>query len=1140
VGGGFSVTSNEAFVAPPADVLDNSSAASFRPAREPGRPERGLTVMTALVRGSLVVGLTVSLLFGSAGAAGFSTPRPAALATTHRDAVAAKEILLVVAGETGKPRSFAAQPADDPEVKRALRTLRATSIRRVGGFRKLGRTAGKAIYSVRLAEGASLEEALLRAPESGRILAVEPNLVYEVSGPSGVAGGSATATVPNDPRYSEQWALPRIAAPAAWSVEPGDPSAVIGIIDTGVDYDHPDLAANIWVNAVEAGGTPGVDDDSNGFVDDVHGYDFVTANVADVAPGEDPGPPDADPMDVHGHGTHVSGIAAAVTDNATGIAGVSWSSRIMPLRAGYKAPSGNGVLLLSDIVDAIYYAIDNGADILSMSFGGGPSPSVAAALADARAAGVVLVAAAGNSGVEGPSYPAALPGVVAVAATDSLDAVPSWSNSGSWVDVCAPGLSILSTIANDTYTRLSGTSMSTPHVAGIAALILSHRPLLTAEQVATAIRSTCQTPASTRFVGLGRIDAERAVSYQGTVVARLDQKKSMQGLGPGAFQVLGTASGASYELSWGEGSYPASWTSVATGSTVIDGALATFDPSALPHNGDYCLRLVALDAAGQPGEDRWYFRYDGQLRAGWPREMSSSGPGRSVVVADLFGTGQKSIVACSLDGYVHVWDPSGTEAPGWPKKIVGTGGVIEASPACADLDGDGDLEIVLATVTEGIYAWRNDGTLMPGWPKTFPWPQRPFAAVSIGNLDADPGLEIVGSVLDPSALYAWNADGSLLPGWPRSFTGDWHVMATTALADVDHDGVDEIVFVPWTVPNGNQTAVYLISASGVDRPGWPVIIDGGTYSSPAVGDVDADGVQEIVVSTGTHLHLFDLQGQSKVGWPRDLFTSASQASPVIGALDLDAPLEVADVTICDWLWQFGHDGSLPHGWPVIQSNLCVISNTLQPSPVIADLDGDDRNELMIGKLDGGGLAAWTASGTMLAGWPKFVGSTGTSSTPVVADIDGDGDTEVLCPGNNGLLYVWNLGTPYGARADAWHSLHHDIKNTRCLDCPRSLLSVERPIATVGSLRIEAAYPSPSRGAVQLRFIQPSAARVALEVYDLTGRLVRRAWTGAFPAGPNSIWWDGRSTDGTPVATGIYMLRIVAGAERASTRVLVVR
>ncbi|MCG6970717.1 MAG: S8 family serine peptidase [Gammaproteobacteria bacterium] len=292
----------------------------------------------------------------------------------------------------------------------------------------------------------------------------EENIIYEVY-----------ATVPNDPN----WNLQSVYATAtnltnAWDVTSGSESVVIGVIDTGVDYTHPDLADNIWHNPDEIP-ADGIDNDNNGFVDDYIGWDFVTETGAAVGSDEDPGPPDNDPMDVQGHGTHVSGIAAAKGDNGIGIAGVSWNSKIMPLRAGYKTITGSGLLANSDIIEALYYGCDNGVDIVNMSFGS-PTPSKALeeALEYCAAAGVFLVAAAGNSDSNAPFYPAAYISVFSVAAANpAVTEKAHFSNYGVWVDIMAPGSSIYSTMPGNTYAYANGTSMASPYVAGMAALLKS-------------------------------------------------------------------------------------------------------------------------------------------------------------------------------------------------------------------------------------------------------------------------------------------------------------------------------------------------------------------------------------------------------------------------------------------------------------------------------------------------------------------------------------------------------------------------------------------------------------------------------------------------------------------------------------------
>jgi subtilisin family serine protease len=297
----------------------------------------------------------------------------------------------------------------------------------------------------------------------------EPNFIY------------TTQEYSNDVRLADQWALARIDAQAAWNLETGSPDIVIAIIDTGVNYGHVDLAANIWKNPGELSGD-GLDNDGNGFVDDDIGWDFVS-NAGDCDDA-DCSQRDRDPMDGHGHGTHVAGISAAVTDNGIGIAGVTWGCRIMAVRVGYKDAAGRGVMQLKDAVDGIYYAVDNGADILNLSWGSTHNSELLQdAIAYASERGVVVCAAAGNENAETYFYPAACGGslVLAVGATDQKDDKASYSSFGNWVHVSAPGSSILSTCVSGNYCSKSGTSMAAPHVAGMAGLLLSRFPGWSAE-----------------------------------------------------------------------------------------------------------------------------------------------------------------------------------------------------------------------------------------------------------------------------------------------------------------------------------------------------------------------------------------------------------------------------------------------------------------------------------------------------------------------------------------------------------------------------------------------------------------------------------------------------------------------------------
>jgi parallel beta-helix repeat protein/predicted outer membrane repeat protein len=284
-------------------------------------------------------------------------------------------------------------------------------------------------------------------------------------------------TVPNDPFYYAQWNMVKIQAPEAWDIHTGSRDVVVAVIDTGVDYLHTDLRNNMWINEAERYGASGVDDDGNGYVDDIYGYDFAY----DVG----------DPMDVLGHGTMCSGILGAEGNNGLDIAGVCWKIRIMAVK--FFPDEGEGDE--ADAAAAVYYAVANGADVTSNSYGGEEdSPVFEEALAYAYSQGVVMVAAAGNDNTSSVRYPASYPNMIAVAATDYVDNKTDYSNYGSWVDIAAPSsygwASIISLNSGGSIGAGGGTSAACPHVSGACALLLSAYPTLNVDQIYDILMET--------------------------------------------------------------------------------------------------------------------------------------------------------------------------------------------------------------------------------------------------------------------------------------------------------------------------------------------------------------------------------------------------------------------------------------------------------------------------------------------------------------------------------------------------------------------------------------------------------------------------------------------------------------------------
>jgi subtilisin family serine protease len=312
------------------------------------------------------------------------------------------------------------------------------------------------------------------------------------------------SAMPNDPLLSYEWDMTAIRAPEAWDVTTGSAQVPVAVVDTGIDATHPDLASNLWTNPGESGAgreTNGLDDDGNGRIDDVHGWDFVDH--------------DAQPQDGDGHGTHVSGTIAARGNDASGVAGLNWSSSIMPLRVLGNDGSG----FVSDAITAYTYAARNGARVVNASLGG-PSFSRAEHDALAAAPNTLFVVAAGNDGANNdatPEYPCDydLANVVCVAASGHDDALASFSNYGATdVDLAAPGVDIASTWPGGRYALLDGTSMATPHVAGAAALLLAHDGSLTVAGLRAALLSSAHPVAALagRVASGGRLDVAAALS----------------------------------------------------------------------------------------------------------------------------------------------------------------------------------------------------------------------------------------------------------------------------------------------------------------------------------------------------------------------------------------------------------------------------------------------------------------------------------------------------------------------------------------------------------------------------------------------------------------------------------------------------
>ncbi len=329
---------------------------------------------------------------------------------------------------------------------------------------------------------------------------IDPALLYDENS---VEENGALA-VPSDPSYSLLYGMSQIDAPSAWDTRTSASGVVVAVIDTGVRYTHQDLAGNMWINTAENTGTGGVDDDGNGYIDDIYGINTIINGSGD-------------PMDDHGHGTHVAGTIGAVGNNATGVSGVAWDVQLMAVK--FLASNGSGST--SNAIEGITYAINQNADIMNNSWGGGGfSTLLLNAIQSARDQGIIFVAAAGNNNTNNdstPHYPSsyASNNVVAVGSTTSSESRSSFSNYGfKTVDVFAPGSSIYSTdfASDSSYSYKSGTSMATPMVSGVFALLKAQFPASEMDPLINRVYYTVARPISLNGLSrYGRVDLGKAI-----------------------------------------------------------------------------------------------------------------------------------------------------------------------------------------------------------------------------------------------------------------------------------------------------------------------------------------------------------------------------------------------------------------------------------------------------------------------------------------------------------------------------------------------------------------------------------------------------------------------------------------------------
>jgi hypothetical protein len=706
---------------------------------------------------------------------------------------------------------------------------------------------------------------------------------------------------PNDPLYKEQWYHRQVNTVEAWTFYQPKADVLLAVIDTGIDYNHPDLQGSLWVNPAEdinsngiwdPDDENGIDDDNNGYIDDIQGWDFTDApRYRDLGDYIDP---DNEPMDEYfnGHGTQIAGIIAAQTNNEIGISGMVPGAKIMNLRAG----TSQGYLEEDDVARAIVYAVESGAHIINMSFGDIViSPFLVDAIRYAYSKGLVIVASAGNSGTNEAHFPASLAETISVGATRESGVLAEFSSWGPTIDLVAPGSNIFSTAINGSYSPVNGTSFSAPIVSAAAAMLLGENPDLSQEHVRNLLKTNSidlgEKGWDERY-GSGRIDFMK--------VAQNDLKNSLMIHEP----LLGSSTSKKMQpivvsvqdpdmkylqLDVGIGSEPEQWNPAITDYRyqIIDDTITVLDLTGISDTL-LTLRLSVTNFQNQTYEYRSIFRVDRKKPTlSNLKTTHLINENRHAVLVEF----TTSEITTGEIYFREQSSPGPFETRNLAYATTNHRFLIDAIEASGDLDfyiiiRDRAGQNTIVDNDQNYYQVYIDESLVDDSPiMQLPWQIPPGHALNEAtDLDQDGWDEIVISVYDDQGNYGpvevYEFDGlkfekiyqTSFPSIPRSY------------GDSDQDGKPEL-FV------GYGSISRLLEVSGTDPLSMQIVRQDTGFWASKIADSDADGNYELIVRFGKTYHVLENVGDNQYS---EIFVfenpspgNNSLGSPATHIVDLD-------------------------------------------------------------------------------------------------------------------------------------------------------------------------------------------------------------------------------------------------------------
>jgi thermitase len=883
------------------------------------------------------------------------------------------------------------------------------------------------------------------------IISIEPNYLYK-----------AEVDTPNDVFFKDQWGLTKISCPDAWSVTKGSKNTKVAIIDTGIDLEHEDLKANISGDIYDF-----VDIDTINYKE--AGYSLFKE--------EDYTQPDAQPSDFNGHGTHTAGIIGAIQNNTVGISGVCPEVSLLPIRAGFSIKNSNnyecGILEDDDIANAIVYAADRGANIISMSFGSSNvSSTILQSIIYAKSKGAILVASAGNESANRKTYPAAYENVISVSASTNANKKASFSQYGDWIDIIAPGYDIYSTVPRSGgylsspsgYKMLSGTSMAAPFIAGVAALLKSANPTLSPLDIENIIKASSDFPdEQDLYFGCGIIDANKALLMANSAVAKgsFTSPKEYE-MYIDRFKVTGTQSGTNASVFIGKGYYPNSWELIT--DKITNKTFETEINAKSYKEGTYTLKL---SVSNNDMSFNYYFRlFIGDLKGiqvGWPVNLNtykheSVADHDVMAVGDLNSDGNQEIVVVSeipndpryINNYifaeaVYVLNYKGEMVNKWPY-VLPEGGDNCTTPVICDLDNDGSKEIIISSrcgfesnYEPGKHFGKNqilvlnaDGTLRNGWP-IYVEATTQVTNVSVSDINLDGNMEIIctsgggacSSCTNLGGIYVFDINGKTMPGWPVQFKKDLIPRSPFAIANLDDDPELEIVITKFNASAPNDSLHYTCAYNydGTEVKNFPIAQKAWGWCL-ATADCDNNGKAEIMTQYG----LLSNSGQLE-NWE---FKPHIYSDISFADIDNDNKTEILFGNDDGFVYAVSGDGTIVPGWPVSIANLSADRGV-----IVADIAGDNSPEVIplytpniVGStLINPGINVYTKDGNLLDGFPRLASLYNICKIEI-SDLDNDGDVELIAlDAVKNTIIVLDLEKQKRNAMQEWPSIYSDNLRT---------------------------------------------------------------------------------------------------------------